>query len=102
MKANYTGSLASDAVISNKLGILVDVTEFQITRTADNVTLTWAAQDGASFYRIYSSDDPYGTFTLLGTSETASFTTAAGNAMKFFKVTAVSGETSAPLGGRKN
>lgn len=103
VKANYTGSLASDAVISNKLGILVDVTEFQITRTADNVTLTWAAQDGASFYRIYSSDDPYGTFTLLGTSETASFTTAAGNAMKFFKVTAVSGETPAPApGGRKN
>jgi hypothetical protein len=97
VKANYTGSLASDAVISNKLGILVDVTEFQITRTADNVTLTWAAQDGASFYRIYSSDDPYGTFTLLGTSETASFTTAAGDAMKFFKVTAVSGETPAPV-----
>jgi hypothetical protein len=97
VKANYTGSLTSDAVISNKLGILVDIADFEITRSEGNILLTWAAQEGASFYRIYGSDDPYGTFTLLGTSDIASYTAPADTAMKFFKVTAVSGETPAPV-----
>jgi len=53
-------------------------------------TVTWAAVPGAVSYNVYSSDDPYGTYTLednvIGTSYTN--TTAS---HKFYQITAVGG-----------
>jgi len=55
-----------------------------------NITLTWDPVSGATGYKIYSSDDPYGTFsidstgTLIGTQWTAPVS----DTKKFYKVTA--------------
>lgn len=61
-----------------------------IVRNGNNVDLSWTAITGASSYRIESSDDPYGTFTQVG-SPTANTTISipATPAMKFFKVIAI-------------
>ena len=61
-----------------------------IIRSGNNVDLSWTAITGASSYRIESSDDPYGTFTQVG-SPTANTTISipATPAKKFFKVIAI-------------
>lgn len=56
--------------------------------------LTWPAVLGAAQYKVYSSDDPYGTFvyetTVFGTSWTDPDTSPV---KKFYQVTAVGGRT---------
>jgi hypothetical protein len=58
-----------------------------------NITLTWDPVSGATGYNIYSSAEPYGTFsidtsgTLIGTQWTA----PASETKRFYQVTAVNG-----------
>ena len=92
VKAYYSGSFYSDAELSNSLGIVTDIANLEINRLATNVELTWTAQAGADFYRIYTSDDPYGSFTYLGYSSTPNYIVAPSAAKKFFKITAVTDE----------
>ncbi|MDD2423799.1 MAG: lamin tail domain-containing protein [Candidatus Cloacimonetes bacterium] len=68
----------------------LDTPVVTIVRNGNNVDLSWTAITGASSYRIESSDDPYGTFTQVG-SPTANTTISipATPAMKFFKVIAI-------------
>ncbi len=63
-----------------------------VVTIAGSGTLTWAPIDGAMAYKVYSSDDPYGTFTFEATVSGTSYTGPA-SAKKFYKVTAVGGRT---------
>jgi len=93
VKANYSGSLVSEPVISNSLGRLGDLQDIVATTLGADVVLNWTAQPGATYYKVYAADDPYGTFTYLGFSQTNSYTvTAPASAMKFYKVTAIADE----------
>ena len=46
----------------------------EIVATSSTATITWDAVAGAALYRIYRCDQPYGTFTQIGTSPTTSYT----------------------------
>lgn len=58
-----------------------------------SVTLSWDAVSGATGYNIYSSIDPYGTFTIdaTGTFTDTQWTAPASDMKKFYQVTAVNG-----------
>ena len=58
-----------------------------ISITGSDVTITWDAVDGASSYKVYSSDSPSGEWAVVYEGTETSFTTAA-SAKKFYKVTA--------------
>lgn len=104
VKANYSGTLESEAIISNALGIFItppDVENGTIGATGNNVTIAWPAEPGASYYTVYGSNDPYAPdpWAILGYSATPSFTFDAGaTAYKFFKITASDGEMPASKG----
>ncbi|MCB5285341.1 MAG: choice-of-anchor J domain-containing protein [Candidatus Cloacimonetes bacterium] len=104
VKANYSGALESEAIISNALGIFItppDVENGTIGATGNNVTIAWPAEPGASYYTVYGSNDPYAPdpWAILGYSATPSFTFDAGaTAYKFFKITASDGEMPASKG----
>jgi hypothetical protein len=74
VKANYSGALVSEPVISNSLGRVYDPQDIIATTLGANVVLNWTAQPGATYYKVYAADDPYGTFTYLGYSTTNSYT----------------------------
>ncbi len=93
VKANYSGALVSEPVISNSLGKVYDPQDIAATKSGSNVLLNWTAEPGATYYKVYAADDPYGTFTYLGYSQTNSYTiTAPVAAKKFYKVTAIADE----------
>jgi len=93
VKANYSASLESEPVISNSLGKVYDPQDISATKSGSNVLLNWTAEPGAAYYKVYAADDPYGTFTYLGYSQTNSYTiTAPVAAKKFYKVTAIADE----------
>ncbi len=52
------------------------------------VVLNWAAIANANSYKVYGSDDPYGPWTLLGTTAALTYTYAGTENCKFFKVSA--------------
>ena len=59
-----------------------------VTIGADG-TLSWPAVDGAAVYKIYASDDPYGTFTLLDSTTSLTWLDPAfGVAKMFYQVKA--------------
>jgi hypothetical protein len=55
---------------------------------SDILTISWDTVPEATGYYIYSSDDPYGTFSYLATSPTTSWQTTVTESRKFFYVTA--------------
>jgi hypothetical protein len=59
--------------------------------SGSTLTLDWDAVPYASTYKVYSSDDPYGTFVedTSGTPSGNSWSTAVSNAKKFYRVTAL-------------
>jgi len=63
-----------------------------VVTIAANGTLIWAAVTGATSYKIYSADDPYGTFnlvdTLVGNANTSWLDPSYPQAKKFYKVMA--------------
>jgi hypothetical protein len=66
-------------------GAELDVPDVTISGTG---TLTWTAVDGAASYNVYSSADPYGTFTWEGNTTSTEYTGAAAEKI-FYIVTAV-------------
>lgn len=52
-------------------------------------TFDWQDIDGATSYNIYSSPDPYGTFTFLANVTESQFTYATSDPRMFFLITAV-------------
>jgi len=99
VKANYSGGAESEAVFSDPLGIFVDPPVIDLAQTTvvgSNVNLAWAAEPGATYYKVYGSNDPYaawpGGWTLLGNSATPSFVyNAATTQYYFFKIVAADG-----------
>jgi hypothetical protein len=94
VKANYSAGLESDAIISNSLGRVYTPQDITAAMSGANVLLSWTAEPGASFYKVYASDDPYGaSWTYIGFSNTAEYTvTPPYSAYKFYKVTAAAEE----------
>ncbi len=90
--ANYSGSLQSEAIISNYLGNVATPQDVVANRVGTTVQLSWTVDPGADYYVIYAADDPYGTFTVLGYSNTNSYTIATPPAKKFFKIASADGE----------
>jgi len=93
VKANYSGALESEAIISNPLGIFGIPQNVVATATdGSTVTLNWTAEPGASYYVIYGSHDPYGTYTVVGYSATNNYVySAATDPFHFFKIAAADG-----------
>lgn len=52
------------------------------------VQLSWDEVENASTYIIYSSTDPYGTFTQEGTSSITSWEGTASETKKFYRISA--------------
>jgi len=92
VKANYTSGQESNAIISNTLGRVYDPSDIAATTVGATVVLSWTAEPGANYYKVYECDNPYGTFTYLGYSATPTYTVASPVAKKFYKVTAVADE----------
>lgn len=92
LKANYTGALESAPIFSNILGKVYMPQDIAATTVGATVVLSWTAEPGAAYYKVYASDDPYGTFNYLGYSATNGYTVALPEAKKFYKVTAVADE----------
>ena len=90
--ANYSGSLQSEAIISNYLGNVATPQDVVANNVGATVQLSWTVDPGADYYVIYAADDPYGTFTVLGYSNTNSYTIATPPAKKFFKIASADGE----------
>jgi hypothetical protein len=106
VKANYSGTLESEAIFSNALGLFVSPPVFDMVQTTvvgSNVNLAWAAEPGATYYKVYGSNDPYAAWpsgwTFLGNTATPSFTFNANTTpFYFFKVAAADGVMPAPAG----
>ena len=97
VKANYSGTLQSEPIFSNTLGIVAAPQDITATKVGANVQLDWAVDPGASFYRIYASDDPYTGFAYIGYSTTNSYTiTAPADMKKFYIVSAGADEDPVP------
>lgn len=67
------------------------VVDLAVTMTAGDSHLSWSATAGATSYAVYASTNGYGTYTLLGTSATTSFTDlgAQSAGRKFYRVVTV-------------
>jgi hypothetical protein len=89
--ANYSGGLQSNAIISNMLGKVSAPQNVVANRVANTVQLSWTADPGADYYIIYAADDPYGTFTVFGYSNTNSYNIVNPPAKKFFKIASADG-----------
>lgn len=59
-----------------------------VNRTGNNAVLSWQAVPNAGSYKILSSSDPYGTYTLLATVTGTSYTDNRGLPKAFYKVVA--------------
>lgn len=71
------------------MGGELDAPIVTIVQNGANVDLSWIAVDGASSYRVESSDDPYAGFTLVGTTGNTTYSVSASPAKKFFRVIAL-------------
>lgn len=67
------------------------VTDLSITVVTGDALLSWTATAGATSYKVYGATNGYGTYTLLGTTATPSFTDVNAQAAgrKFYKAVAV-------------
>ena len=98
VKANYSGGLESEAIVSNALGVFItppDIEGGTIGATGTNVSIGWPAEPGATYYIIYGSNDPYAAWpwAVIGYSATPSYVFPAGTTpYKFFKIAAADGE----------
>jgi len=62
--------------------------------SGSSITILWDAVDGAAGYKVYSSTDPYGEFTVdtSGTFNGTEWTAPVSENKKFYQVTAINGE----------
>ncbi len=63
--------------------------------SGSNIIITWDAVAGATSYNVYSSADPYGTFTLTDNAATNSYTVATGTKL-FYYFTSTDSKAIAP------
>ncbi len=71
----------------------LSVPEASIDMGTGNVTLSWTESAGATSYKVFASDDPYGTFSDVsneGTFSGTSWNQTAGEVKKFYYIVAVS------------
>ena len=63
-----------------------------------NVTITWDTVSGATSYNVYSSNDPYGTYSMdnSGSFNGSEWTSALTETKKFYQVTAANSKGSVP------
>ncbi len=88
-------------LMTNLLLAISTPVDLEIAHDGTHVTLSWDAVTGATEYKVYVSDDPYGTFILdtTGIFPTAtSWTKAEPSSKKFYEVTAVQGLIPVDLG----
>ena len=92
VKAIHPRSIESSAAISNPLVKLSAPNSVDITYDSVNgrLTISWAAVAGASSYRLYASTNPYGTYSLVHTTNQTSWFTVPlpTDVKKFYKVVA--------------
>ncbi|NOR44189.1 MAG: hypothetical protein GQ534_01275, partial [Candidatus Delongbacteria bacterium] len=55
-------------------GIIIDPQHLLISVSGNSIVLNWDVNADATFYHIYRSTNPYGTYTEIGTPTTNSFT----------------------------
>ena len=67
----------------------LEVPVVTITQSAGTITLSWPAVSGATSYRVEASNDPYGTYTTLGSTSDLSYNFTPTEDMKFFRVIAI-------------
>jgi hypothetical protein len=88
-------------MVTSMLPGLTHPVDLQIDHDGNSVTLSWNPVPGATAYRVYVSDDPYGTYLLDngGTwSGSTSWTIAESSSKKFYEVTAIGGQSPVELG----
>ncbi len=56
--------------------------------SGSDLTVSWDAVSGATSYIVYSSDNPYGTFSLVTTVGTNSYTVSVSESKKFYYIIA--------------
>jgi hypothetical protein len=83
--SGYTGWHAIVTLYQLPIGGAPVVT---ISRTGGVVSLSWDAVFGANSYLVYGADDPYGTFSLLTTTDLLTYDYLGTEGYKFFKVVA--------------
>nr|HXK50817.1 hypothetical protein [Clostridiales bacterium] len=76
-------------------GSLTAPTNVATSISGSDIVITWDAVAGASGYNVYSSADPYGTFNLVTTVGTNSYTVATGTKL-FYYFTSTDAKTAAP------
>lgn len=64
----------------------LDAPELVISEAGDEITVSWAAVTGATNYKVYGSDDPYGGFTLLQSSSALSYSETAGSKRFYYVI----------------
>lgn len=74
--------------ISDTPTLLPAVSGLQLEIADNMLNLSWEAVPGASWYQIYTSDDPYGIFEALDTCETNSYSLPLEASKAFFRITA--------------
>jgi len=88
--STYPESPMNECSVSVYTG-LYSPSDLVITNENPNIRLTWSPVSGASEYKVYSSDDPYGTFTedTTGTFDDEEWTAPISTSKLFYYVVAV-------------
>ncbi|MDA3884260.1 MAG: C10 family peptidase, partial [Candidatus Delongbacteria bacterium] len=82
-------SLGSNSVVINVGVTSPDVPANVVTSIAgSDIVVDWDVSAGATGYDVYSSDDPYGTFTFVTSVATNQYTVAASQAKLFYYIVA--------------
>lgn len=92
VKANYSGGLQSNPVFSNPLVRVYPPDDIVVDHDGNIVLISWAAEPGADFYKVYASHNPHGPFNYLGWTTSTNCSTIASVARKFFVVVACTDE----------
>lgn len=86
-----TDQVTDNVLVTVNLTFLAqpDITAF--SRTAGGVLVQWNFVPNASFYEIYRSPEPHGTYTLLGSTALNIYEDLDSQPMAFYKIFAISG-----------
>jgi len=93
--AFYAGSTISNAdndfMINNLyVGTYLLEPQVSITYNGDSgVSLAWPAVSGATSYQVYWSDDPYGTWNLLDSTASTTYSDTNTSSKRFYQVQAI-------------
>jgi hypothetical protein len=88
LSTNSFGSSAYSSTWSLILAPLSAPINVITTPGATDITVSWDAVTGAASYDVYSSEDPYGTFTFVTNVATNSYVTTPSGANLFWYVVA--------------